>query len=189
LSNNNNILPLQDLYEFKVENKHLVRLHEHGLLRLITLNTEPRFSKVTNKIFFHSLLNNLVYQELFFDHYTQQSAGKHGPFLTKNLKEKDFVKISENHLKNEVIQIVSSPKWSCPPISKESLTKVKYLLNRFVNESSISYFLEKCIDFNSSFNEAKVYEHEWSHSLSSYYEYLIHDPENNKIHMLIMTYE
>ena len=71
----------------------------------------------------------------------------------------------------------------------KSLTKVKYLLNRFVNESSISYFLEKCIDFNSSFNEAKVYEHEWSHSLSSYYEYLVHDPENNKIHMLIMTYE
>ena len=60
--NNNNILSLQDLYEFKVENKHLIRLHEHGLLRLITLNSEPRFSKVTNKIFFHSLLNNQVYQ-------------------------------------------------------------------------------------------------------------------------------
>mgnify|MGYP003324322462 FL=1 len=121
---NNNILSLQDLYEFKVGNKHLIRLHEHGLLRLITLNTEPKFSKVTKKIFFHSLLNNPVYQELFFDHYTQQSSGKHGPFLTKNLKEKDFVKISEEHFKNEVIQIVSSPKWSCPPISKLSLIHI-----------------------------------------------------------------
>ena len=155
----NNILSLQDLYKFKIENKHLIRLHEHGLLRLITLNTEPNFSKVTKKIFFHSLLNNQVYQELFFDHYTQQSAGKHGPFLIKNLKEKDFLKISGKHLKNEVVQIVSSPKWSCPPVSKESLTKVKYLLDKFINESSISYFLEKCRDFNSSFNEAKVYEH------------------------------
>ena len=99
------------------------------------------------------------------------------------------MKISEKHFKNDVIQIVSSPKWSCPPVSKESLTKVKYLLNKFVNESSIMYFLERCRDFNSSFNEAKVYEHEWSHSLSSYYEYLVHDPKNNKIHMLIMTYE
>jgi hypothetical protein len=186
---NNNIITLQDLYEFKVENKYLIRLHEHGLLRLITLNTEPKFFKVTKKVFFHSLLNNHVYQELFFDHYTQQSTGKHGPFLTKNLTERDFIIISKEHLKNEVIQIVSSPKWSCPPISKESLSKVKYLLNRFVNESSILYFLERCLDFNASFNEAKVYEHEWSHSLSSYYEYLIHDPENNKIHMLIMTYE
>ena len=186
---NNNILSLQHLYEFKVGNKHLIRLHDHGLLRLITLNTEQKFSKVTKKIFFHSLLNNPVYQELFFDHYTQQSSGKHGPFLTKNLKETDFVKIPKEHFKKEVIQIVSSPKWSCPSISKESLTKVKYLLNRFINETSILYFLERCIDFNSSFNEAKVYEHEWSHSLSSYYEYIIHDPENNKIHMLIMTYE
>ena len=157
MSNNNNILSLQDLYEFKIENKHHIRLHEHGLLRLITLNSEPRFSKVTNKIFFHSLLNNLVYQELFFDHYTQQSAGKHGPFLTKNLKERDFVEISENHLKNEVIQVVSSPKWSCPPISKESLTKVKYLLNRFVNESSISYFLEIRLLTSKYFFLTKIY--------------------------------
>ena len=104
-------------------------------------------------------------------------------------EEEDFKKISEKHPKNVVIQIVSSPKWSCPPISKDSLTKVKYLLDRFIKDNSILYFLEKCINFNSSFNEAKVYEHEWSHSLSSYYEYLIHDPENNKIHMLIMTYE
>ena len=187
--NNNNILALQDLYEFKIENKHLIRLHEHGLLRLTTIDIEDKFSMVTKKIFFHSLLNNMFYQELFFDHYTQQSAGKHGPFLTKNLKEDDFIEISEKHFKKEVIQIVSSPKWSCPPISKESLTKVKFLLNKFVKKSSILYFLEKCRDFNSSFNEAKVYEHEWSHNLSSYYEYLIHDPENNKIHMLIMTYE
>ena len=77
---NNNIFSLQDLYEFKIENKYLIRLHEHGLFRLITLNTDPKFSKVTDKIFFHSLLNNDIYQELFFDHYTQQSAGKHGPF-------------------------------------------------------------------------------------------------------------
>jgi hypothetical protein len=87
----------------------------------------------------------MFYQELFFDHYTQQSAGKHGPFLTKNLKEDDFIEISEKHIKKEVIQIVSSPKWSCPPISKESLTKVKFLLEKFVKKSSTIYFLETLI--------------------------------------------
>ena len=187
--NSNNILLLQDRYKFELENKYLIRLHEHGLFRLITFKTEPSFSKVTKRILFHSLLNNSSYQEMFFDHYTQKSEGKHGPFLINNLKEKDFVKISKQHIKNEIIQIISSPKWSCPPISKESLTKVKYLLDRFIKEHSILYFLEKCIDFNSSFNEARVYEHEWSHSLSSYYEYLVYDPEDDKIHMLIMTYE
>tara|TARA_B100001175_G_scaffold317191_1_gene333221 strand:+ start:1741 stop:2307 length:567 start_codon:yes stop_codon:yes gene_type:complete len=185
----NNIISLEDRYKFNIENKYIVRLHEHGLLRLITLNTEPKFSKVTKRIFFYSLLNNPVYQELFFDHYTQKSAGKHGPFLINKLKEGDFVKISKQHIKNEIIQIVSSPKWSCPPISKKALTEVKYLLNKFVSEDCISYFLERCKDFNSSFNESKVYEHEWSHNLSSYYEYIVHDPKNHKIHMLIMTYE
>ncbi len=186
---NNNILSIEDRYKFKVEDKYLVRLHEHGLFRLITLSTEPKFSKVTKRIFFHTLLNNNIYQELFFDHYTQKSAGKHGPFLIDKLNDEDFVNISDQNLKKEIIQIVSSPKWSCPPISKEALTKVKKLLEVFITESSISYFLEKCRDFNSSYNESKVYEHEWSHSLSSYYEYLVHDPKNNRIHMLIMTYE
>ena len=37
------------------------------------------------------------------------------------------------------------------PITKESLTKVKKLLDKFITQSSISYFLKKCIDFNSSF--------------------------------------
>ena len=185
----NNILSLENRYKFNVENKYLIRLHEHGLLRLITLQTEPEFSQVTKKIFFHSLLNNFVYQELFFDHYTQKSAGKHGPFLINNLNERDFVKFSEGHIKNEIIQIVSSPKWSCPPISQVALTDVKKLLDVFITEGSICYFLERCADFNSSFHESQVYEHEWSHNLSSYYEYLVHDPKNNKIHMLIMTYE
>ena len=185
----NNILSLENRFKFDVENKYLIRLHDHGLFRLITLNTEPEFSKVTKRIFFHSLLNNAVYQELFFDHYTQKSAGKHGPFLINNLTENDFKKIHEEHIKNDIIQIISSPKWSCPPISKEALTEVKNLLDIFITQDSIAYFLERCRNFNSSFNESKVYEHEWSHSLSSYYEYLVHDPENHKIHMLIMTYE
>ena len=184
-----NILSLEDRYKFYIENKYIVRLHDHGLLRLITLKTESGFSKVTKRMFFHSLLNNHIYQELFFDHYTQKSQGKHGPFLIKKLKEKDFKIVTKPHLEKEIIQIVSSPKWSCPPISKKALTEVKYLLNKFVTDGCILYFLEKCRDFNSSFNESKVYEHEWSHSLTSYYEYLIHDAINNKIHMLIITYE
>ena len=185
----NNIISIEHRYEFNLEHKYLIRLHEHGLFRLITLNTEPSFSRVTKQIFFHSLLNNVAYQELFFDHYTHISEGKHGPFLINNLKEKDFVKISYEHIKNEIIQVVSSPKWSCPPISKEALIQVKNLIDLIITKGSISYFLERCKDFNSSFNESKVYEHEWSHSLSSYYEYLVHDPVHNKIHMLIMTYE
>ena len=186
---NSNILSLESRYKFTVEDKYLIRLHEHGLFRLISLNTEKEFSKVTKRIFFYSLLNNIVYQELFFDHYSQKSEGKHGPFLINNLSEKDFINISEEHIKSDIIQTVSSPKWSCPPISKKALTDVKNLLKVLITEDSVSYFLERCRDFNSSFNESKVYEHEWSHSLSSYYEYLVHDRENNKIHMLIMTYE
>ena len=93
------------------------------------------------------------------------------------------------HLREEIVQIVSSPKWSCPPISKEKLSDVKKLVNLLINQSSEPYFLEKCLTFNSSSQEAVVYEHEWSHSLTSYYEYVIKDIKNKKVFLLIITYE
>ena len=66
---------------------------------------------------------------------------------------------------------------------------VKKVIDFLVNEESESYFLEKCFTFNSSSQEAIVYEHEWSHSLTSYYEYVVKDKINNKVFLLILTYE
>ena len=57
--------------------------------------------------------------------------------------------ISNDHLREEIIQTVSSPKWSCPAISKSKLSEVKKLLDFLVNIDSKSYFLEKCLTFNS----------------------------------------
>ena len=66
---------------------------------------------------------------------------------------------------------------------------VKKLVNLLINQATEPYFLEKCLTFNSSSQEAVVYEHEWSHSLTSYYEYVIKDIKNKKVFLLIITYE
>ncbi len=111
------------------------------------------------------------------------------PFLLDSIHEDSFMNISNETLRDTVIQVVSSPKWSCPPITKTKLSEVKRLMDFLMNEESESYFLEKCFTFNSSSQEAMVYEHEWSHSLTSYYEYVVKDKINIKVFLLILTYE
>ena len=187
-----NMLKVSSLSEnFKlVKEQHFnIRLHDHGLLRLIPLSVDPELLKMTDKFFFHTLVHSQAYQEMFFDHFSQKSVDKHGPFLLDSIKDNDFISITNSHLREEIIQVVSTPKWSCPPIGKRELTNVKKLLETIINDQSEPYFLKKCLTFNSSSQEATVYEHEWSHSLTSYYEYVLKDVINRKIFLLIITYE
>ena len=186
---NLNVLSFSEKYHLTKEQQYIIRLHDHGLLRLIPVSAENDFFQTTNKIFFNTLINSTVYQELFFDHFSQKSDGKHGPFLLSTLQDSDFIQITNEHLRQEIIQTISSPKWSCPNISKEKLSEVKKLLDFLINTESESFFLEKCLTFNSSSQVAIVYEHEWSHNLTSYYEYVIKDRSNKKAFLIIITYE
>ena len=129
------------------------------------------------------------YQELFFDHFSQISKGKHGPFLTENIAPDNFSEEKNKVFKEEFLQIVASPKWGCPKISEDAFEKIKLLLDHVVTDNTRVYFLEKCRTLNISFNEAIIYEHEWSHNLSSFYEFILYDPEVKTGHILILTYE
>ena len=122
------IITFSEKYHFIKEKQSTIRLHEHGLMRLIPISVSEELINSTNKIIFHALLNSSVYKEMFFDHYSQKSDDKHGPFLLSSMNPEDYLEIDNNHLVEEIIQIVSSPKWSCPSISKETLTNVKKVI-------------------------------------------------------------
>ena len=121
------ILSFTENFKLSKEQQFNIRLHDHGLLRLIPLSVDHQLFDVTDKVFFHTLINSLAYQEMFFDHFSQKSDNKHGPFLLETIKENNFIKISNDHLREEIVQIVSSPKWSCPPISKEKPVSYTHL--------------------------------------------------------------
>ena len=184
-----NVSSISKKFKINKDNQFTIRLHDHGLLRLIPLSVEKELLVATDKVFFHALINSMAYREMFFDHFSQKSEDKHGPFLLESIEGDDFVFIGNDHFTDEVIHTVSSPKWSCPNISKKKLSEVKNLISFLLNEETEPYFLKKCLAFNSSSQEAAVYEHEWSHSLTSYYEYIVKDKVNNKIFLLIITYE
>ena len=184
-----NVSSITQKFKINKDNQFNIRLHDHGLLRLIPLSVDREILITTDRVFFHTLINSIAYREMFFDHFSQKSEDKHGPFLLESIAGSDFISISNDHFMDEVVHTVSSPKWSCPTITKKKLSEVKNLINFLVNEETEPYFLKKCLAFNSSSQEAVVYEHEWSHSLTSYYEYIVKDRVNNKIFLLIITYE
>ena len=66
------VLSLSEKFKLVKEQHFNIRLHDHGLLRLIPFSVDPELFKVTDKIFFHTLVNSQSYQEMFFDHYLQK---------------------------------------------------------------------------------------------------------------------
>ena len=101
---------LSEKFKLVKEQHFNIRLHDHGLLRLIPLSVDHELFKVTDKFFFHTLVNSQAYQEMFFDHFSQKSVDRHGPFLLDSIKDDDFTSITNSHLREEIIQVVSTPK-------------------------------------------------------------------------------
>jgi hypothetical protein len=183
------VVPIHQSWNFKLISKRLLRLHDHGLMRIFKLNVVTPGQDFNKSMFFESLISTPFYQELFFDHYSQISKGRHGPFLIQNINAKSFSEQLKDFFLEDFIQVLSSPKWGCPPIKKDSLNKVKNILPVIVNQDSFIYFLDKCRSFNNLSNEANIYEHEWSHNLTSFYEYVIFNKESHTAYLIILTYE
>ena len=188
-SNKRKVIPIHSVWNFTLDSKSTLRLHEHGLMRVFKILIDKKSKEFNPCNFFTSLIYSNFYQELFFDHFSQISKGKHGPFLIENIAPDNFSEEKNKFFKEKFLQIVASPKWGCPKISENAFAKIKLLLDHVVTDNTRVYFLEKCRTFNISFNEAIIYEHEWSHNLSSFYEFILYDPEVKTGHILILTYE
>ena len=188
-SSKRKVIPIHSAWAFSLHSKSTLRLHDHGLLRVFKIQIDKKSKEFNPYTFFTSLIDSNFYQELFFDHFSQISDGKHGPFLTENISPGNFSEEKNKGFKEKFLKIVTSPKWGCPKISGDAFEKIKLLQDHVVTDRTLIYFLDKCRTFNTSSNEAKIYEHEWSHNLSSFYEFILYDPEVKTGHILILTYE
>ena len=54
---NPNILPLADRFNLVKQKQLTIRLHDHGLMRLIPIASDEVLFNKTHKIFFHSLIS------------------------------------------------------------------------------------------------------------------------------------
>jgi len=87
------------------------------------IQIDKKLKEFNAYIFFTSLINSNFYQELFFDHFSQISTGKHGPFLTENIAPSDFSEEKNKVFKEEFLQIVAFPKWGVQKFPKRLIKK------------------------------------------------------------------
>ena len=52
------ILSFTEKFKFLKEQQFNIRLHDHGLLRLIPLSVDRELFDVTDRVFFHSRINS-----------------------------------------------------------------------------------------------------------------------------------
>ena len=184
----NSILNLQPPYLFSEEYRFNLRLHEHGKLRLISLNILDFEGDINLLILFQSLINSSYYQEVMFDHYTSPSNGYHGPFLIKNIDPVNF-----NELKKEVFQEVffgalTKVKKDTPLIRVEKTDKVRSLLKYLDVDNSLIFSLSNCNLFNR-LESGQKYEHEWSHAINYFFEFILINLRDKQINCLYLVYE
>ncbi len=184
----NRIVNIHSAYNLDNAVRTSLRLHDHGLLRLISLDINSNLLTIKSNYLLESLVSDQNYQCVFFDHYTQKIKGKHGPFDVNNISVDDFSVIDKETFKNDLMDIISSPKWSCPPVSEQKIKTTSKLLDSLTSSEIKIFIFDKCFEFNNM-NNTKKYEHEWSHALSSFFEFIILDITKKKVHILILTYE
>ena len=58
-----NVSSISKKFKINKDNQFTIRLHDHGLLRLIPLSVEKELLVATDKVFFHALINSMAYRE------------------------------------------------------------------------------------------------------------------------------
>jgi len=179
-----NILPQ---YKFSDTSKLKIKLHRHGTLRLNSLLILDSPKNLNILMLLESLIHHSSYQELIFDHFTTYAEGYHGPFLVKNLSVQNFKPLSKEAFFKEFHTALFLTKLNTPMITKKPFDKVIKLLDILNAEECDLFKLDKCKLFNR--NLTNNFDHEWSHALNKFYEFILYNKDKNFLYCLNLIYE
>ena len=110
--------------------------------------------------------------------------GFHGPFKSKLIKESDYAILSEKSFFKKLSTIISTERIHTPRIDSKRKKSLLEKVNLIAKKDTVFYFLEKEISA-----EALKFEHEWSHALTEYYEFLLINNSSNNIFSLLLAYD
>ena len=168
--------------------KYKLTLHHHGTLRLLSLSFNKKFKKLDKSIKLQNLKESDHYQEVMFNHYSSFMGGYHGPFMIKNISSGNFIGISMEVFLKNFYDILLSPKANTPMINRNTLNKVKKLISSLRAEDSFIFYLNKCEIFNINMNPHN-YEHEWSHAINQFHEFVFFHDKTSEVFCLYLIYE
>ena len=113
----------KEVLKYPIKNKYslmgmeFLRLHDHGQALIIRTKFSDKLTKHNYEFLIDSYLKEEFVNFQLTDFMFARALGFHGPFLTKKLNNKSYVKIDSSDFLSFVVEIVISERKQTPKIS------------------------------------------------------------------------
>ena len=172
---------------YSLEGMEFLRLHDHGQALIV----RTKYSGVFDEHNYDFLIDSYFKEEFanfqLTDFMFARAKGFHGPFSIKKLNSNSFVLIDAADFLSFVIEIVISERPQTPKISPDIMERLESFLNLIIQEDSKTFFLKQNKIRKTS--EKDEFDHEWSHALNEFHEFLVFNPSVNELFILMLAYD
>ena len=184
MTSKKNIISFPDNLNIKLSGIDTIRLHEHGQAIFVHLSFDEKLSAIQSSFLIKQILNKGMLDFQLTDFMFNRAKGFHGPFKSKLLKISDFKKIDGQDFFESIYRIISKERKDTPLISNERKHTFIEKIELMTKKEADFFVLDKELA-----NEPKKFEHEWSHAITEYHEFLILNYSFNNIFCLLLAYD
>ena len=179
-----NIISFPDNLNIKLSGIDTMRLHDHGQAIFVHLTFDGKLSSIQSSFFIRQILEKGMLDFQLTDFMFNRAKGFHGPFKSKLIKDSDFKKIDENIFFESIFKIITQERKDTPLISDDRKNTFMEKIELMTKKETDFFVLNKQLS-----DEPQKYEHEWSHALTEYHEFLILNYSINNIFCLLLAYD
>ena len=189
--------PVHGVYAFECLKRYRLPLQRNAHARLLLTRCEAltRYG-VRPHLLFRALLQHELYHTSDTGHLSLPLPGVHGPFLTAQISPEDYVEIPHSRWLLQLLSLLQQEKWQLPRLGADEAEKVAGVLQSMFQSQTRVFRLTLCDAFNrhnyphaSARVASDLYQHEWSHALSEFHEYILIDEAAGRCDCLTLSYE
>ena len=184
MTSKKNIISFPDNLNIKLSGIDTMRLHEHGQAIFVHLSFDEKLSSIQSSFLIKKILEKGMLDFQLTDFMFNRAKGFHGPFKSKLLTNLDFKKIDEHNFFESIYRIINQERKDTPSISDERkntfIEKIELMTKKETDFFTLGKELSK---------EPNKFEHEWSHALTEFHEFLILNYSSNNIFCLLLAYD
>ena len=184
MTSKKNIISFPDNLNITLSGIDTMRLHEHGQAIFVHLSFDEKLSSIQSSFLIKQILKKGMLDFQLTDFMFNRANGFHGPFKSKLLKNSDFKKIDEDNFFESIYRIILKERKDTPLISEERKDAFIEKIELMTKKNADFFILDKELS-----SEPKKFEHEWSHALTEYHEFLILNFSSNNIFCLLLAYD
>ena len=184
MTSKKNIISFPDNLNITLSGIDTMRLHEHGQAIFVHLSFDEKLSSIQSSFLIKQILKKGMLDFQLTDFMFNRAKGFHGPFKSKLLKNSDFKKINEDNFFESIYRIILKERKDTPLISDDRKDTFIEKIELMAKKEADFFILGKELS-----SEPKKFEHEWSHALTEYHEFLILNYSSNNIFCLLLAYD